>query len=78
MPYDNSLDECLFSKSWETDSDRITVSIYSYNQGTKKLQLSRERKNKDGELKFAKLGRLTAEEAEAILPLIQEALAQMD
>ena len=78
MPYDNSLDECLFSKSWETDSDRITVSIYSYNQGTKKLQLSRERKNKDGELKFAKLGRLTAEETEAILPLIQEALAQMD
>jgi hypothetical protein len=78
MPYDNSLDERLFSKSWETDSDRLSVSIYSYNQGTKKLQLNRERKNKDGELKFAKLGRLTKEEMEAILPLIQEALPQMD
>jgi hypothetical protein len=78
MPYDSNLDECLFTKSWETDSDRLSVSIYSYNQGTKKVQLNRERKNKDGELKFAKLGRLTREEMEAILPLIQEALTQMD
>jgi hypothetical protein len=78
MPYDSNLDERLFSKSWETDSDRLSVSIYSYNQGTKKLQINRERKNKDGELKFAKLGRLTKEEMEAILPLIQEALGQID
>jgi hypothetical protein len=78
MPYDSNLDERLFSKSWESDSDRLTVSIYSYNQGTKKLQINRERKNKDGELKFAKLGRVTKEEMEAILPLIQEALGQMD
>ena len=78
MPYDSNLDERLFSKTWETDFDRLTVSIYAYNQGTKKLQIGRERKNKDGELKFAKLGRLTKEEMEAILPLVQEALAQMD
>ncbi|MFQ5953177.1 MAG: hypothetical protein ACE5JK_07220 [Candidatus Omnitrophota bacterium] len=78
MPYDSSLDERLFSKSWETDSDRLTVSIYSYNQGQKKLQINRERKDKNGELKFAKLGRMNKEETEAVLPLIQEALNQMD
>jgi hypothetical protein len=78
MPYDSSLDERLFSKSWETDTDRLTVSIYSYNQGQKKLQINRERRDKSGDLKFAKLGRMTKEEAEAVLPLIQEALAQMD
>ncbi len=78
MPYDSSLDECLFSKAWETESDRITVSIFSYNKGTKKMQISRESKNAQGELRFAKLGRLNKEEAEAVLPLMQEAFGQMD
>lgn len=78
MPYDRDLDECLFSKAWEDDNDRLTVSIYSYNNGQKKLQISRESKNAQGELRFAKLGRLTKSEAEAILPFIQEAIPQMD
>lgn len=78
MPYDAKLDECMFAKSYETDSDRLTVSIYSYNKGQKKLQISRETKNADGELKFAKMGRLTKDEAKAILPLMQEALKQME
>ena len=74
MPYDSSLDERLFSKTWDGEADRITVSIYSYNKGQKKIQLSRENVNAQGEYRFAKLGRLSKEEAEAILPLIQEAL----
>ncbi len=78
MPYDRSLDDCLFANSWETEEERLTVSVYSYNQGTKKLQVSRETKNKDGELKFAKLGRMTKQELEAVLPLMQEALPHMD
>lgn len=78
MPYDRDLDVCLFSKTWETDSDRLTVSVYSYNQGTKKLQISRETKNASGDLRYGKLGRLTKEEAEGILPLMQEALENMD
>ena len=78
MPYDSSLDERLFSKSWEGESDRLTVSIYSYNKGQKKIQLSREGVNAQGEYRFAKLGRLSKEEAEAILPLMQEALKAMD
>ncbi len=78
MPYDKELDECLFAKSWENDNERLTASIFSYNKGTKKLQLTRENKNSQGELRFAKLGRLTKEEITALLPLIQEASGQMD
>ena len=78
MPYDASLDECTFTKSRETELDRVTVSVYSYNKGTKKVQLSRNVRDSQGEFKFAKLGRLTKEEVEGILPLIQEALPLMD
>lgn len=78
MPYDPNLDEKLFSKSWETEFERITVSVFSYNNGAKKLQLNRENKDPQGEFRFAKLGRLAKEEVEAILPLMQEALKSMD
>ena len=78
MPYDSNLDECLFSKSYETESDRVTVGVYAYNKGTKKLQVSRERNNSQGEFKFAKLGRLTKEELESLIPLLQEALTHID
>lgn len=77
MPYDNSLDNSLFSKSWESETGRITVSVYSYNNGPKKLQISRENRTGDNELRFAKLGRMTKEEAEAIVPMVQEALKSM-
>ena len=78
MPYDSSLDEALYSKSWENDTGRLTVSVYSYNNGPKKLQISRENRTGPGDLRYAKLGRLTREEAEAILPFIQEAVKNMD
>lgn len=73
MPYDPSLDEVVFSKIWENENGRIIVSIYSYNKGQKKLQISRENRNAEDEFRFAKLGRMTKDEVEAVLPLIQEA-----
>ncbi len=78
MPYNSSMDKQIFSKAWENDDARVTVSIYSYNNGPKKLQISRENKTAEGELRFAKLGRLTKEEIQAILPFIQEAVTQLD
>jgi len=78
MPYDKELDDCVFAKSWENDQEKLTASIFSYNKGTKKLQLTRENKNSKGELRFAKLGRLTKEEIEALLPMIKEACTLMD
>jgi len=78
MPYDSSLDESLFSKSWESDIQRLTVSVYSYNSGAKKLQITRENRGPEGDFRFTRLGRMNKEEAEAILPIIQEALGHMD
>ena len=78
MPYDSSLDTQVFTRFWENDSGKIVVSVYSYNNGPKKMQLVREVKDRNGEYSFAKLGRLTKEEAQGVLPLIQEALKAMD
>jgi len=78
MPYDAKLDNQLFTKSVENDLGRVSVSVYSYNNGPKKLQISRENKDEEGKLSFAKLGRMTKDEALAILPLIQEAIPKMD
>jgi hypothetical protein len=77
MPYDSSLDEQLFAKSFETEEGRITVSVYSYNNGAKKLQIVRENKDPEGNLRFAKMGRLNKNEVEGILPIIQEAIPNM-
>jgi len=78
MAYERDLDERLFSKSWESGPQRLTVSVYSYNKGVKKLQITRENKGPQGDFRFAKLGRMTKQETEAVLPLIQEALKSMD
>ncbi|NQT90023.1 MAG: hypothetical protein HQ558_02085 [Candidatus Omnitrophica bacterium] len=77
MPYDRSMDESLFAKSIDTENGRLTVSIYSYNKGPKKLQITRENKDMNGELRFAKMGRLAKDEIESLLPLIQEAVTNM-
>jgi len=77
MPYDASLDKEVFAKFHEHDDGKITVSIHSYNNGPKKLQIVRENRDQEGGLRFAKLGRVTKDELQAILPFIQEALSQM-
>ena len=78
MAYDRNLDQSLFSKTWDTETSRMIISVHSYNNGPKKLQITRQIKDSDGEFKFAKLGRLSKEEIEAILPLIQEAITALD
>ena len=78
MPsYNKDLDEELFSKAWENDMGKIVVSIHSYNNGPKKLQITRELKSREGQAAFAKLGRLAKDEILGILPLIQEAIPMM-
>ncbi len=77
MPYDASLDAQIFTKSWESDTDKVTVSVYSYNNGPRKVQIVREIKNREGEYTFTKLGRLSKDELQGILPSLQEALKSM-
>lgn len=78
MPYESSLDKQLFAKSWESSMAKLVVGVYSYNNGPKKVQISRELKTEEGRPGFAKLGRLTKEELQAILPLLEEALTKLD
>lgn len=77
MAYDSSLDQQLFVKDFEVEKGKITISVYSYNNGPKKVQISRSVKDANGNFSFAKLGRLTKEELQLALPILQETLALM-
>lgn len=78
MPYDASLDKELFAETLQLETTRIKVSVHSYNEGPKKLQLSRENINpNNGSWKWSKLGRMTKEEVEGLLPLLQKAVQHL-
>lgn len=77
MPYDQTLDVSSFSETKEFDGTRITVGVYSYNGGEKKLQLSRENLNANEEWRFAKLGRMSQAEAKEIIPIMMRAAEEM-
>ena len=55
----------------------MVVGVYSYNGGPRKVQIRREPKEEDGKPSFAKLGRLTKDELQGVLPLLQEALGHL-
>jgi hypothetical protein len=78
MAYEPNLDKCLFSDSCETEWGRLTVSIYSYDNGQKKLQISRENIDTEAGTRFVKLGRLSKKEVISLIPLMEEALNHMD
>ena len=77
MPYDKSLDLESFKATKEFEDTRITVGVFSYNGGEKKLQISRESRNQNDEWQFVKLGRLSKTEIKEILPLVTKASEQM-
>ena len=77
MAFDPNLDKQLFAETKEFETSRITVSVQQYNEGEKKLQISRENRNQDNEWNFAKLGRMFKDEAEAVIPLMQKAIEFM-
>jgi len=77
MPYDKTLDVESFKEVKEFEDSRITVGVFSYNEGLKKLQVSRENRNANDEWRFAKLGRMNKEEAQEIVPIMMKATEQM-
>ncbi len=77
MAFNQELDKEIFLKEVEFDGTRIKVGVFSYNEGEKKLQITRENINASGDVRFAKLGRMTKEEVEKVIPLMQEALKHM-
>ncbi len=77
MPYDKSLDVETFKEVKDLGETRITIGVFSYNNGPKKLQLTRENKTQTEEWRFTKLGRLTKEEAQEIIPVMMQAVENM-
>ena len=77
MPYDKSLDVESFKEVKEFNESRITVGVFSYNGGEKKLQISRENKDQNEEWRFAKLGRMNKAEVKEVVPAIMRAVEKM-
>jgi hypothetical protein len=75
--FDPNLDKNKFSETIEFEGSNIIVGVFSYNEGQSKLQISRERVNAEGQTSFAKLGRMTKEEAEKVIPVMQKAIEAM-
>ena len=75
--FDPNLDKELFSEDVTVGNHRLKVAVMSYNDGEAKLQIMRERLKEDGTGTFAKLGRMTLDEVNAVLPLMQKALEYM-
>ena len=77
MPYEKTLDVETFKEVKEFGETRISVGVYSYNGGEKKMQVSRENKDQNDEWRFAKLGRLNKLEAKEIVPVMMKALESL-
>lgn len=78
MAFDKSLDKELFKEEFEFEMTKVTVSVFSYNEGTPKLQLGRQNRNQNtGDWVFSKLGRLAKEEAEKVHEAMGKALEKM-
>ena len=77
MPYDKSLDVEIFKEVKEFESTRIHVGVYSYNNGEKKLQITRENKSSTDEWQFVKLGRVNKVELREIIPVMMKAVEKM-
>ena len=75
--FDKSLDKEIFLETISFETTRISIGVFSYNDGQKKLQISRENMNQDGEWSFAKLGRMFKDEVEKSLPVMEKALKHM-
>ncbi len=77
MPYDQSLDVETFKVVKEFSDTRISVGVFSYNGGEKKLQIVRENQDQSGNWRFTKLGRLNKNEAKEVLPVLMKAVENM-
>jgi hypothetical protein len=78
MAFDKSLDKELYKKELEFEYGKIVVSVMCYNEGQKKIQLSRLNKNEQDDFIFSKLGRLTKDEAVKVADAIKECVENIN
>lgn len=80
MPFNKALDKELFRTEVEGANDSILiVSVNAYNDGEAKVNIGpRIVTYKNGNTGFRKLGRLTVDEMDNLIPAITEARAFLD
>lgn len=78
MTYNRDKDECV-AEIGEVDTNNgvIRVALWSYAGGDTKLGLARTFTKGDGTEGIRAIGRMTKEELEGVLPLLEKALAEM-
>ena len=77
--FDRSLDKELFGEEAKFETTKIKVAVMSYNEGKPKIQISRENLDiNSGEYRWTKLGRMTKEETEQIIPILQKAIKEIE
>ena len=76
MPYEQAKDVSSFKEVVDFGTTRITVSVFSYDGAPKKLQVSRENQV-DDQWSYTKLGRLSKDETQSVVPLIAKAVQVM-
>jgi hypothetical protein len=77
--FDKSLDVEVFGEEIAFETTKLRVSVMQYNEGQKKLQVSRENlDNNSGDWKWSKLGRMTIDESKAVVPIMTKALPEME
>ena len=77
MGFEKEKDKQLFEKVVNCGMFNIIVSVYQYNEGIPKLQLSRQKLQEGKDPMFQKLGRMSWGEIDEILPAITEAMVVM-
>ena len=79
MAYNKDLDKELWGKSIEGDDGKsLEFKVFSYNGGDTKFQIGpRTYAKRNGEPGFAKAGRLSATEVNALMALMPEVLEAM-
>ena len=71
MAYEASKDKVIAEQAITlTEREGIKVGVYSYNDGTPKLGMTRYIQRKDGEIRPDRIGRITLAELRLIYPIM--------
>jgi len=79
MPYNPEQDKTLWNDEVRVGKFTLEVKVMKYGEnGQPKIQINRlQKETPEDEGRFMKLGRITKEEAEAIMPLVEKAIDNM-
>lgn len=75
--FDESVNEVLWEETAFFGSFEMVVGVYRYNGGIPKVGITKRVGGRDGETKYAKMGRMSLDVAEAVTNLMLKAIDYM-